>query len=344
MDCINIKTYVENAMTRLEQLEKRWCQNIQQQKSNSEGNVLKKDFKGLPHCIENLAFMEHAIQVFQIVHVLCKMFLKKADLIQNTSREDLEGDLEELVINFLWVCPRLSCFAPEFAVVCEYFIIIYGKDFAEICFENRSLKVHPALLRIINNTAMVEKIMEHFKYFMEFAKRNKVEVDPAKQRGAFKFRSQTLSVLNKAEMQAAKKWKTYIPVIHLCQCESAEDFDKQQICSSKNGNAIQDSQLESTVIDLGITKEQENMKHQTFLVNVLNKKKGEKEEATTFAFKVTAFEKSLPVNLRSAVYLVHSISTLEHNRLVLLKFVDKVSSKTKSEISAKELVELIKHL
>ncbi|OUC47581.1 hypothetical protein D917_06834 [Trichinella nativa] len=369
MDCINIKTYVENAMTRLEQLEKRWCQNIQQQKSNSEGNVLKKDFKGLPHCIENLAFMEHAIQVFQIVNVLCKMFLRKVDLIQNTSREDLQGDLEELVINFLWVCPRLSCFAPEFAVicicfvfkftactsvcifqvVCEYFIIIYGKDFAEICFENRSLKVHPALLRIINNTAMVEKIMEHFKYFMEFAKRNKVEVDPVKQRGAFKFRSQTLSVLSKAEMQAAKKWKTYIPVIHLCQCESAEDFDKQQICSSKNGNASQDSQLESTVIDLGITKEQENMKHQTaclffFLVNVLNRKKGDKEEATTFAFKVTAFEKSLPVNLRSAVYSVHSISTLEHNRLVLLKFVDKVSSKTKSEISAKELIELIKHL
>ncbi|KRZ55681.1 IST1 -like protein [Trichinella nativa] len=327
MDCINIKTYVENAMTRLEQLEKRWCQNIQQQKSNSEGNVLKKDFKGLPHCIENLAFMEHAIQVFQIVNVLCKMFLRKVDLIQNTSREDLQGDLEELVINFLWVCPRLSCFAPEFAVVCEYFIIIYGKDFAEICFENRSLKVHPALLRIINNTAMVEKIMEHFKYFMEFAKRNKVEVDPVKQRGAFKFRSQTLSVLSKAEMQAAKKWKTYIPVIHLCQCESAEDFDKQQICSSKNGNASQDSQLEST-----------------FLVNVLNRKKGDKEEATTFAFKVTAFEKSLPVNLRSAVYSVHSISTLEHNRLVLLKFVDKVSSKTKSEISAKELIELIKHL
>ncbi|KRX48593.1 IST1 -like protein [Trichinella murrelli] len=337
MDCINIKTYVENAMTRLEQLEKRWCQNIQQQKSNSEGNVLKKDFKGLPHCIENLAFMEHAIQVFQIVNVLCKMFLRKVDLIQNTSREDLQGDLEELVINFLWVCPRLSCFAPEFAVVCEYFIIIYGKDFAEICFENRSLKVHPALLRIINNTAMVEKIMEHFKYFMEFAKRNKVEVDPVKQRGAFKFRSQTLSVLSKAEMQAAKKWKTYIPVIHLCQCESAEDFDKQQICSSKNGNASQDSQLESTVIDLGITKEQENIKHQTAF-------SGDKEEATTFAFKVTAFEKSLPVNLRSAVYSVHSISTLEHNRLVLLKFVDKVSSKTKSEISAKELVELIKHL
>ncbi|KAL1286308.1 IST1 [Trichinella pseudospiralis] len=206
-DDINIKSYVVDAMARLEQLQKHWSANIRQQKSSSEGNI---------------------------VSVLCKMFLKQADVIQKTMKEDLQGDLEELVINFMWVCPRLSCFAPELAVVCEYFIIIYGKEFAEICFENRSEKVHPALLRIINNTAMVEKIMEHFKYFMEFAKRNKVDVDPVKERGSFKFRSHTLSVLSKAEMLAAKKWKTYVPVIHLCQCESAKDFKKQQTRSSDN--------------------------------------------------------------------------------------------------------------
>ncbi|KRZ10651.1 IST1 -like protein [Trichinella zimbabwensis] len=288
-DCINVKGYVENALARLEQLEKNWSANIKQQKSNSEGNVLKKDFKSLPHTIENLAFMEHAIQVFQIVCVLCQMFLKKVDVIQKTTKEDLHGDLEELVTNFMWVCPRLTCFAPELAVVCEYFIIIYGKEFAEICFENRSEKVHPALLRIINNSAMVEKIMEHFKYFMEFAKRNKVDVDPVKQRASFKFRAYTLSVLTKAEMRAAK-----------------------------------------------------------YLVNVANKKGGkekeEEEEETSFSFRITAFERSLPVNLRSAVYLVHSLSEAEYNKLVLLRLVDNVNSKTKSKVSTEELVELIKIL
>ncbi|KRZ10652.1 IST1 -like protein [Trichinella zimbabwensis] len=330
-DCINVKGYVENALARLEQLEKNWSANIKQQKSNSEGNVLKKDFKSLPHTIENLAFMEHAIQVFQIVCVLCQMFLKKVDVIQKTTKEDLHGDLEELVTNFMWVCPRLTCFAPELAVVCEYFIIIYGKEFAEICFENRSEKVHPALLRIINNSAMVEKIMEHFKYFMEFAKRNKVDVDPVKQRASFKFRAYTLSVLTKAEMRAAKKWKTYVPVIHLCQCESGKDLEKQQIRSSENSNERQRPTS-------GIT----------YLVNVANKKGGkekeEEEEETSFSFRITAFERSLPVNLRSAVYLVHSLSEAEYNKLVLLRLVDNVNSKTKSKVSTEELVELIKIL
>ncbi|KRZ70166.1 hypothetical protein T10_84 [Trichinella papuae] len=317
-DCINVKGYVENALARLEQLEKTWSANIKQQKSNSEGNVLKKDFKSLPHTIEHLAFMEHAIQVFQIVCVLCQMFLKKVDVIQKTtSKEDLQGDLEELVTNFMWMCPRLTCFAPELA-------------FAEICFENRSEKVHPALLRIINSNAMVEKIMEHFKYFMEFAKRNKVDVDPVKQRASFKFRAYTLSVLTKAEMRAAKKWKTYVPVIHLCQCESGKDLEKQQIRSSENGNGCQRPTS-------GIT----------YLVNVANKKGGkekEEEEETSFSFRITAFERSLPVNLRSAVYLVHSLSEAEYNKLVLLRLVDNVNSKTKSKVSTEELVELIKIL
>ncbi|KRX92253.1 hypothetical protein T4E_8099 [Trichinella pseudospiralis] len=319
-DDINIKSYVVDAMARLEQLQKHWSANIRQQKSSSEGNVLKKDFKSLPRSIENLAFMEHAIQVFQIVSVLCKMFLKQADVIQKTMKEDLQGDLEELVVNFMWVCPRLSCFAPELA-------------FAEICFENRSEKVHPALLRIINNTAMVEKIMEHFKYFMEFAKRNKVDVDPVKERGSFKFRSHTLSVLSKAEMLAAKKWKTYVPVIHLCQCESAKDFKKQQTRSSDNGNGRQ--------------RPTSNI---TYLVNVKNKKGEKKEdddqedEEMTFSFRITASEKSLPVNLRSAIYLIQSLSEAEYNKLVLLRFVNNVTSKTKSKVSTDELVELIKIL
>ena len=84
--------------------------------------------------------------------------------------------LYECVASVLWVAPRLESECAELKIVADELQYKYGKDFAQMCRENKSNQVNVKLMQKMNEQAPGDLLVE--KYLVEIAKSHNVAYTP----------------------------------------------------------------------------------------------------------------------------------------------------------------------
>ncbi len=84
--------------------------------------------------------------------------------------------LYECVASILWASPRLESECSELKIISSELQHKYGKDFAQMCRENKSSQVNERLMQKMNEQAPGDLLVE--KYLVEIAKSHNVAYTP----------------------------------------------------------------------------------------------------------------------------------------------------------------------
>ena len=84
--------------------------------------------------------------------------------------------LYECVASILWSTPRIESECVELKIIANELQYKYGKEFAQMCRENRSNQVNPKLMQKMSEQAPGELLVE--KYLVEIAKSHNVDYKP----------------------------------------------------------------------------------------------------------------------------------------------------------------------
>merc|ERR1712127_597478 len=90
--------------------------------------------------------------------------------------KELDEGLYECVASILWSSPRIESECSELKIVANELQYKYGKEFAQMCRENKSSKVNEKLMQKMSEQAPGDLLVE--KYLVEIAKSHNIEYKP----------------------------------------------------------------------------------------------------------------------------------------------------------------------